>query len=475
MKSEIDDLIDAWVKVVKEDDDEAMATLVGQQFVRVRKTAKVVVIRPLRIAASRLTQDCYGTQHVALCEKWAEAECVELRKERLRDVVSRLREVGWGDELDLMKEDNYAPLSKLAEVNVPEKLTDTAWSNVGREIIKGMESAQTRRLARELDEKLHSRADIMESTIKSLLRRPELWPYRVGFGDIARMPEVREIMCAPDSEDIDAKFAALPTQFGDMIRRWKAHVDDQLLNKYVPDFDEYEYPRRAKSYKRLLSLDLATTRFRCERCAVEFGWDCDLYYPSVLSHDCLHGETEWMDDETDTVYAHFVEEYVGSEGFYTYRLHAVPLTTQARKLFELCGKDTDTVTAQEMDALGVRFVRDEEYIMTWRAATSSSQDPDGTWRMATSGEASKAQKHERRIQLEEARWFCRTCDEPQHARGWYCRDALRHLATMHGGVTLSLECEHLQALPGYDKSQDDFQFKLDSLDSDEKAKRVYQL
>ncbi|KAH9907125.1 uncharacterized protein B0H18DRAFT_1077963, partial [Fomitopsis serialis] len=184
-----------------------------------------------------------------------------------------------------------------------------------------------RRLARELEDRLNSRSDVMKSAVNTLKLRPEVRPYRLDFGDIARMPEVREIMCAVDSKDITARFAALPAQFGDMVERWKARVDKKLI-------------------RRLFML----------------------YYPGVLWHECLHWETDWPNDERNVVYSNFIWHIVGPHGFHMDRLFTEDTSAQAHELIKLFGKDPKMATAKEMDALDLRLVRDNEAVMTWRAA-----------------------------------------------------------------------------------------------------------
>ncbi|KZT74591.1 hypothetical protein DAEQUDRAFT_200452 [Daedalea quercina L-15889] len=61
-----------------------------------------------------------------------------------------------------------------------------------------MEQAREDRLAVEYMDMLRGRWDPLKVTLRTLMERPEARTYRLGAGDIALMPEVRDIMCVPE-------------------------------------------------------------------------------------------------------------------------------------------------------------------------------------------------------------------------------------------------------------------------------------
>jgi len=106
LKSQLDELIETWEKLSKCNDHEKLAMFIGMQILQVRAIAK----------------------HVSLCADWAKREARsrenELLKERLAEIVSRLRALGWSPELSFLKRHQYRTLTGHEQVCVPKKLTD---------------------------------------------------------------------------------------------------------------------------------------------------------------------------------------------------------------------------------------------------------------------------------------------------------------------------------------------------------------
>ncbi|EPS95884.1 hypothetical protein FOMPIDRAFT_1053786 [Fomitopsis schrenkii] len=88
LRSEMQEIIDKWDILSNLGDEDALAMFIGKCILRVQR----------------------APMHIARCEAWSEAhaqaviaENTALEDKYLKAIVSRLRELGWGDELDHMQ------------------------------------------------------------------------------------------------------------------------------------------------------------------------------------------------------------------------------------------------------------------------------------------------------------------------------------------------------------------------------------
>ncbi|KAI0733735.1 hypothetical protein C8Q72DRAFT_552355 [Fomitopsis betulina] len=84
-----------------------------------------------------------------------------------------------------------------------------------------------------------------------------------------------------------------------------------------------------------------------------------------------------------------------------------------RTVVEMCGKDPDTATAAEMDALDVRLITRSE-IKNWRSAmhyaTIVNVAPE--WRLATAKELEDVKAKELKALRTKKVWTCSKCEQP---------------------------------------------------------------
>lgn len=230
---------------------------------------------------------------------------------------------------------------------------------------KCIEQAREERLAREYRGRLHGRWDAMYATLKTLSERPEARAYGVSIGEIALMPEFREVADAPGDVLVDeASFAEVHEKFGEMIERWKLNADEQLRQIVMQSRSKVKGTRKGKAMADVL--ELATVRFHCSGCD---NRSVALYYPGLLAHACLRGNPRLGDDLYKRyVCGRLVMPWPGMAMLcYLKKLTVAEPSEAAKNVIQLCGKDPAVATVEEMNALDVMLVHAGE-IRTWRNA-----------------------------------------------------------------------------------------------------------
>ncbi|KAH9833534.1 uncharacterized protein C8Q71DRAFT_773902 [Rhodofomes roseus] len=368
----------------------------------------------------------------SLCEAWArvqdlarDSELADIKQERFEEILSRLRALGWGPELDFIKDKGYVPLADHQIVKVPRSLTDQAWNNVYDKLIGCMQDVRVD-LANHSVEKLKVnfpiRWKIMERALRQLSLR-EHTEYQRKYGlvaaDIALTKEYRDILGAPAGKTVtEATFLALGEQADSIVKDWLFRTREQLREVLLK---EIEPPQNIDP------LELATTVFVCGSCPPGFQFH---FFPDICRAVCQRSSKAFSRGDT------YEDLVVGHCGPLPFRvsgcLRACHPTTRMREVIQFCGKNPDAVTAKEMDELDVRLVRDD-IIMTWRCAMMEGlQDPHAlnTWRLATFEETLKSQEHERRILAKGGQWYCMRCEPSPYLETLH--DVEDHFRIKHG-------------------------------------------
>ncbi|EPS95888.1 hypothetical protein FOMPIDRAFT_1062502 [Fomitopsis schrenkii] len=364
------------------------------------------------------------------------------------NILSRLRELGWGAELDYLRLYNYAPIRRHELCDVAQKLTERVWRTTGKDLITCMEKAREDRLAYEYLQKLRNRWTSLEVTLTTLLDRPEARAYDVGIGDIAFMPEIREVVDAPDDEFMDeSSFAEVHENFGEMVERWKVNATKQLRELVMQSRPRPQGSRKAKAKCAEVDvLKLATTRFHCIICDDR---SAALYYPGVLSHSCLRCNCRPKEDDP---YKRFVygklKEVGGSIAILRHldRLEVAEVSDAATSVIQLCGKDPKVATVKKMNALGIMLVQGG-IIRTWRNAilVDDIHDTMSEWRLATPDEVALVKTRLPNIKERRSRYYCAPCRSVSRWQLTYShKEALGHLRWVHGIDSPSLDHEFLK-------------------------------
>ncbi|KAI0734945.1 hypothetical protein C8Q72DRAFT_805643 [Fomitopsis betulina] len=376
LESDILEFIDSWKALLNNNaDEDTKALFLGQRIIEVRKIKK----------------------HATLCSQWVETvtqerkdEREELRNERLVEVISRLRGLGWSRDLELLAKKDYAPLRELKQMKIAKKVTDRVWRNMEADMVACMEKAREQRLAQERLQQLHARLATFKPTMVALAEHPEAKRLAMHYGDIVSLPEVRELMDVPLGSDAvlgPSSFDELRERFGEVVERWHVRVCNELRAYFFGSnglgVDE-----------KLDPLDLATSRFYCKKCDWSSGLRPPMWYPDVLLHQCCQVPLGTGGDEYYACSAMILRQWFPSRVCRRGPSHALKLykpTALSCKLIEMCGKDPSTATAKEMNELDVRFVLDEK-VMTWSNAMlhQDRQSKFCSWKMVSPGEKTEA-------------------------------------------------------------------------------------
>lgn len=244
-----------------------------------------------------------------------------------------------------------------------------------------MEKLREDRLVREHAQALQGRWAVLEASLKALSILPEARACGISIGDIALMPEIREIVDVPADVLVgEASFAGVHAKFGDMVERWRmdaATTLRRLIMETQPARVLKETKRKTKvkatAQPKVDVLELATTRFRCRRCNAQ---EAALYWPGVLAHACVRSKLSPLGAE-DTykrfIYGNLVSRTDGKilctlgES-----LDVAKPSVTAKVIIRGCGKNPDTVTAKEMNALDIMLMSNDGKIRTWRSAVCLS-------------------------------------------------------------------------------------------------------
>ena len=259
------------------------------------------------------------------------------------------------------------------------------WQDIQDDLVQCMENIRNSRIENERKQVLRTRWRYLEDTLTELSKSPEARDYNISVGDIALMPEIREILDSANEVVLDeALLEEVSAGFSDMIERWKRNVDNQLRELVVKSQPatassepESKAPKRktrarAKAERKPDVLELATTRFHCNSCNQQSR---ALYYPGVLAHECLRDRQFAADD----IFAKLLYEARGRfmEPILCNldKLTVAQPSAAAEAVIRLCGKDPQVVTAQEMNELDVMLLQKGEKggkgdntIRTWRSA-----------------------------------------------------------------------------------------------------------
>ncbi|EPS96594.1 hypothetical protein FOMPIDRAFT_1053092 [Fomitopsis schrenkii] len=378
----------------------------------------------------------------AACLKWAhkveqskKAEREQILDERIDEIGTRLRTLGWDREVDYLQEQHFRPLKAIKSIWVSKTLTDRAWTDMSIEVVARMEDVRAQRLEHEAMALMPQRWAALEDAGHELLERqfakqPELLAYGLNIADLALQDEFRALLCSPPDVPVDgAAFLALDGQMDVIVERWTGHVREALRELVV------QAKAVTKRSKGIDPLDLAMMVFGPKDNAVAGDW-CR-FFPSVANERVLRTAGAEL-GRAVSPYEEFI--YAKSPGPFCdtagTRLCGPQPTSFVRRVIRMAGLRGDTATAAEMDALDLRWLDHDGFVYTWRELISYYHcygEPKG-WRSARVEELVQArQRGIERLQNGHDRvWTCIRCNEAQ-ARGpmtWV--DVTEHLFAEHG-------------------------------------------
>ncbi|OCH92774.1 hypothetical protein OBBRIDRAFT_750811 [Obba rivulosa] len=275
-------------------------------------------------------------------KEWVHAKTVEterVRRERLEAIYSRLRDDGWGKELDFLDKEADESFLELSSVRQPKPLTERSWQSIKARLFEFMGNIRERRLTKDRQNLLTKRYHIFWCWIRG--QCPDCAGDDGGMlpVDYAAMPEVRAIIDVPGDVEVTVdSFLPLLPLLPELRERWfepwKTALEDKL--KAYLDVESCNNP-----------LDLAAAYF-------DHGWAQRDYsrFPGVLS-SCNIRTYVW---EEDVYIQAIAREPGGTVKFPTRSTEKLELIKPARDiigLIRLIGGDPLATTYNEIRKLQV--------------------------------------------------------------------------------------------------------------------------
>jgi len=309
-----------------------------------------------------------------------------------------------------------------------------------------MQHIKDLRVARERSavfrERLQTLASVISASQDKFGRSPsmESWP---KFADYALMPRFRALVEAPNEERIDEEtFRDMGVGLPMLDTRWRAEQLLSLENTLAKALGRIPEGRNAvvegqgdpldDPYANLFHLAVAV--FECRRCSYRMPWF------NTLSHPCARdpGAYWFLDFNIDDgqpvdIYSREVRRV--ARGVYKWDIScfSVPDLEPLKRVIRNCGKDPETVEAEEMTTLDVRLaIKDKllegkRKVMTWDALAHAGHLDrtviEGGWQLEVLSEDDKRravalESHEEdeiiapaMLSSQEKFWRCALCDE----------------------------------------------------------------
>jgi len=311
----------------------------------------------------------------------------------------------------MLEQDDSRLLFNHRLVCMTSKLTEHGWRRIKGELVEFMQSVRKKRLNDEFERALKERWVMFKTAGKELLNdyldeHPEMRVYGLNIADLARTPEIREILCTPADVPVDEQsFMALRAEMGTIVEGWKASACDDLRQMV-------RHATQASRDADVEPLELAATWFECERCVRV------LFYPNVFAHKCLRsGRTRPLSvlpNHPRKIYELSVRAKFPKAFEEPSRILTVRSPRIARRVIRFCDENPDIATAEDMDALDIRLVQDDTTIMTWRAAIVEwcyfrFGDDTSSWRVATPEEVARVKERETWLIQTKTQWRCTKC------------------------------------------------------------------
>ncbi|KAI0728217.1 hypothetical protein C8Q72DRAFT_780249, partial [Fomitopsis betulina] len=305
-------------------------------------------------------------------EKWS--KYVEEQKERVVSIQDHTYDcVEW---MDLMKVIEGGRLKRVRERRlqfISAKLREMAWDTIRGELASYMQHIKNRRVAEERSTILHIRLHTLEVVINKLRTeagRSYLTEFLPKFPDYALIPEFRALMEAPMEDMLNMRACA----------DWVVRLDE-LDARWV-----LERKRRlARMIEKALGcvvpvgavIKLAIAVFECQRCTER------VHASKALAHRCTRGDGRlWLLDlrphETEGTFMYEVRRISRTLRPWDASCLRVPDLEPLRRVIQICGKDPETATKEDMDKLEMRLdvkgqlVDGKRKVLMWDAVVSRS-------------------------------------------------------------------------------------------------------
>ncbi|KAL1727688.1 hypothetical protein EV714DRAFT_216738 [Schizophyllum commune] len=305
-------------------------------------------------------------RHIAFCEMWEqehqkrrEEEKRRICRERIDEILRRLGDLGWADEVQKTATRRHLDGHELVAKTQP--LTDEEWESIRAPLLKLLPELRDKRLAQErhiaLRERYGTLRQVYEDRIrgKSQLERC----FMPGAGDLADLKEVTDMIEGTPVDqkltkaDLNSVIDTIPQAHWDA---WNAAREASLIDL----LNHAEAPPLHKRPATAADFQLATTVFTYNSYSRHFP------YPEVLGYHPDGGGMSYTPKGP-------LHQREWSTKGYSVRLDRQRV---AVRVVRLAGLDPKTATAAEMDARDVWFASNKNvkstnrdlHAMTWRYA-----------------------------------------------------------------------------------------------------------
>ncbi|TFK90029.1 hypothetical protein K466DRAFT_597265 [Polyporus arcularius HHB13444] len=307
-------------------------------------------------------------------EQNAIAEEAALVAERRAAIWAKLRDEGWGEDIDWMSSADRENLSDLKVACRPSKLTDRSWSLSRAAVIGFMKKVRVRRL-KEQQVALFATRFIWLATALCEYQHQKWLEDRQGyvfvpFADCVTDKEIRTVI-----EDTPADFTeeAVKAKLNDLVptvvSRWVDGRRAEFTTLLLRELGQDSLAAGAAD-----PLALAIAWFGCTSGWSYGGCSCNARWPRILDH--LHFRREYL-LAGDTFAAAFRSSQKSWQVKYDgQRCCADKRLAHVRDVITACGADPDTATYAQMEESNPRLVCRicatllKREVFDWKAAVS---------------------------------------------------------------------------------------------------------
>ncbi|KAH8106823.1 hypothetical protein BXZ70DRAFT_252257 [Cristinia sonorae] len=348
-------------------------------------------------------------------------ELETLRLRRREQVVQRISTVdhAFMADLQFMNEDEWYNLYDQWWMKQPKEITDRIWKNIKDDVLDYILTfIRPVRLSCERSQVLIDRMVIFQGSevfLNPVVRLPPIV-------DLCTMPQIRAIITQPADSEVDkVLFDSLVPFVPAICDEWQQLFTQALVEQTRSNGNDARMD--------LNRLELATTWFIHSTCATSSRVpmrSCDIIFHvcddlNSGSGSFNHWENDPEIDLSNALLCRFLS-LPWSERVKYVRLD-IATYNAVRQIAMLCGKDPDTVTAQEMDELDTRCLcyqcwsSDRPCVMNWRGVPihkchqsyySSSQ----SWRVLSEADTEVVKAQEFVSLRGSAVWNCSYCPQP---------------------------------------------------------------
>ncbi|KAI0358177.1 hypothetical protein OH77DRAFT_1518886 [Trametes cingulata] len=223
---------------------------------------------------------------VILIERWFKerrfAELDAMKNQRVSDVFARLRQEGWGKEIDFMEDYEVKAISTHPRVLRAKKLSEAGecyWRKIMKMLRKPLERSRRLRLHFQLRDGLDIIEEGLYNHYRSMPRTAQV-DCRPTFVDLAFMPDCRALLEHPTQPD--SPFSELEAIIPSLADRWESQTRDQLSRYMRPYFPGL---RADVDVLQLAAAVFPGVWPRCKHWQDPRAYA--LHYPGILRHPCL--------------------------------------------------------------------------------------------------------------------------------------------------------------------------------------------